>query len=75
MKTIVRISINGQVTIPKKLREQFGIKTGEKLIVKATKKGILFQKVPRLEDMAGIDANYGTPAGIKKMIDKLREEY
>ena len=56
-------------------RQKLGIKEGDKLIVEATDKGILFKTVPRLEDMAGVDAKYGTPEEIKKQIDKLREEY
>lgn len=75
MENVVRVSRNGRVTIPKKFREKFGIKEGDKLIVKLTEKGILFRKTPRLEDMAGIDAEYGTPEEINKKIDKLREEY
>lgn len=75
MKNIVKVTRKGQVTIPKKVRQKFGIKEDDKLIVKATEKGILFQKIPRLKDIAGIDAKYGTPEEIKKEIDKLREEY
>ena len=35
----------------------------------------MFKPIPKLLDMAGIDAGYGTPEEINKMIDKLREEY
>ena len=31
-----------------------------------TEKGILFKPIPKLLDMAGIDAGYGTPEEIKK---------
>jgi AbrB family looped-hinge helix DNA binding protein len=75
MENIVKVTRKGQITIPKTLREKFGIKEGDKLIVKATEKGILFRKVPRLGDMAGIDAEYGTLEEINKKIDKLREEH
>jgi AbrB family looped-hinge helix DNA binding protein len=75
MENIVKITRRGQTTIPAGLREKFGIKEGDKLIVEATEKGILFKPVPKLENMAGIDAKYGTPEEIKKEIDKLREEY
>ncbi|MGD0405607.1 MAG: AbrB/MazE/SpoVT family DNA-binding domain-containing protein [Candidatus Bathyarchaeia archaeon] len=75
MANIVKVTTNGQFTIPKKLREKFSIKEGDLLIVEATDNGILFKKVPKLEDMAGIDAGYGTLEEINKKIDKLREEY
>lgn len=75
MENIVKVTRRGQTTIPAVLREKLGIKEGDELMVEATEKGILFKPIPKLEDMAGIDAEYGTPEEIKKKIDKLREEY
>jgi antitoxin PrlF len=75
MKSIVKVTRRGQTTIPVELREKFEITDGDELIVEATEKGILFKPIPKLEDMAGIDAEFGTPEEIKKEIDKLREEY
>jgi len=73
--TTVKVTRKGQTTIPSKFRKKLGIKQGDCLVVEATEKGVLFKVVPRLEDMAGIDAEYGTPEEIKKEIEKLREEY
>ena len=75
MQNIVKVTRRGQTTIPAEFREKFGIKEGDELLVEATEKGILFKTIPKLEGMAGIDAEYGTPEEIKKEIDKLREEY
>jgi AbrB family looped-hinge helix DNA binding protein len=75
VENIVKVTRRGQTTIPAELRKKFGIKEGDRLVVEATEKGVLFKIVPRLEDMAGVDAKYGTPEEIKKEIDKLREEY
>lgn len=75
MENIVKVTRRGQTTIPAVLRKKLGIKEGDELMVEATEKGILFKPIPKLEDMAGIDAEYGTPEEIKKKIDKLREEY
>ena len=75
MTSIVKVTRRGQTTIPVEIREKFEIKEGDELIVEATEKGILFKPIPKLEDMAGIDAEFGTPEEIKKEIDKLREEY
>jgi AbrB family looped-hinge helix DNA binding protein len=75
VENIVKVTRRGQTTIPAVLREKLGIKEGDELMVEATEKGILFKPIPKLEDMAGIDAEYGTPEEIKKKIDKLREEY
>jgi AbrB family looped-hinge helix DNA binding protein len=73
--TIVKVTRRGQTTIPVEIRKQCGIKEGDKLLVQLTENGILFKPIPKLVDMAGIDAGYGTPEEINKMIDKLREEY
>ncbi len=73
--TTVKVTRRGQTTIPLEIRQQCGIKEGDKLIVELTDKGILFRPVPNLLDMAGIDAEYATVEEVKKMIDKLREEY
>ena len=75
MGNIVKVSKQGQITIPLKIRRQCGIKEGDRLIVEATEKGILFKPMPKLLDMTGIDAGYGTVEEINKEIDKLREEY
>jgi len=75
MENIVKVTRRGQTTIPAKFRKKLGIKEGDQLFVKATENGILFKLIPKLEDMAGIDAAYGTPEEIKKEIDKMREEY
>jgi len=40
-----------------------------------TENEVLFRLVPRLNEMVGIDLNFGTPGGVKKSIDKLREEF
>ncbi len=75
MRNVVKVTRRGQTTIPAALRKKFGIKEGDNLVVEATEKGVLFKIVPKLEDMAGIDAQYGNPEEIKKEIEKLREEY
>ena len=72
---IVKVTRRGQTTIPAELREKFGIKEGDELIVEATEKGLLFKPIRRIEDCAGIYAKYGKVEEIKKEIDKLREEY
>jgi len=72
--SVVKVTRRGQTTIPLKFRKQCGIKEGDRLLVEVTEKGILFKPIPKLLDIAGIDAGYGTTEEINKMIDKLREE-
>ena len=75
MSSIVKVTRRGQTTIPQKFREQYGIKEGDQLLVEATKDGLLFKVIPKLENMAGVDAKYGKVEEIKREIDKMREEY
>lgn len=75
VRNIVKVTRRGQTTIPVEIRQKLGIKEGDELMVEATKKGLLFRPIPRLEDMAGVDAKYGKVEDIKKEVDKLREEY
>jgi len=72
---IVKVTRRGQTTIPQSMRNRFGIKEGDRLIVEATENGVLFKPVPDILDLVGIDAGYASVEEVKKMVDKLREEY
>jgi AbrB family looped-hinge helix DNA binding protein len=75
VENVVKVTRRGQTTIPQKIRQQCGVKEGDRLLVEVSDKGILFKPIPNILDMAGIDAGYATIDEVKKMVDKLREEY
>jgi len=75
MRTTVKVTRRGQTTIPKDLRERFGIREGDNLEVEATEEGLLFKLIPKLEEYAGKYSKYGKVEEIKQEIEKLREEY
>lgn len=75
MENIVKVTRRGQTTIPVEFRQKLGIEEGDELAVEITDKGILFKPIPKLEELAGVDAQYGTPEELKKELEKLREEY
>lgn len=75
MHSIVRVTRRGQTTIPVELREKYGIREGDELIVEDTSGGLLFKVIPRLEELAGVDSKFGKAEEIKREIEKLREEY
>jgi len=75
MRSIVKVTRRGQTTIPLEFRERYGIREGDELMVEATEEGLLIKVIPKLEELAGIDAKFGKPEEIKKEIEKLREEY
>ena len=75
MQYTFKVTRKGQTTIPAQFREKLGIREGDQLVVEATENGVLFRLVPRLNEMAGVDSDFGTPEEVKKSIDKLREEF
>lgn len=75
MRSVVKVTRRGQTTIPIEFRRRFKIREGDELLVEATEEGILFKVIPRLEDLAGVDAKFGNVEEIKQEIDKLKEEY
>lgn len=75
MQKIVKITRKGQTTIPAKIREQLRIKEGDELTVEVIDQGVVFKRIPKIEDCAGIFAGYADVAELKAELDKLREEY
>ena len=75
MQKIVKVTRKGQTTIPAEIREKLGIKEGDNLSVEAIDQKIVFERIPKLEDMCGIFAGHADVAELKKELDKLREEY
>jgi len=75
LQKIVKVTRKGQTTIPVQIREQLGIKEGDELAVEAIDQQVIFKRIPRLEDCAGIFAGHADVMELKKELDKLREEY
>lgn len=72
---IVKVTRRGQTTIPLEFRKRYGIKEGDELMVEEREGGILFRPLPKLEELAGIDSEFGDPEELKKEVEELREEY
>lgn len=62
----------GQVTVPVELRRKYGIVEGVKMIVEDSPEGIIFKVIPRIEDLAGVDAGKLSLAKALEMIDEMR---
>ncbi len=71
---VVLVTRKGQVTIPVEQRRKYMIKAGMKVLVSDTPRGILLRLIPRLEDLAGVDAKKVTVQEMKKRLDKMRSE-
>lgn len=68
----VKVSPKGQVVIPKPLRDKFGIKEGEEVLVEESKKGILVMKREEnpLKAMVGL---FQGKTNNKSSIDLVRD--
>ncbi|MFB6296061.1 MAG: AbrB/MazE/SpoVT family DNA-binding domain-containing protein [Halobacteriales archaeon] len=68
---IVRVSPKGQATIPKALREKFGIDAPGEVFVYEDDGRIVVEPVPSLEDLAGIHAGEERERG--EVLERVRE--
>lgn len=50
---VIKVTTKGQATIPKELRDEFGITTPGRVVMDATEDGILIEPVPTPEEVAG----------------------
>jgi bifunctional DNA-binding transcriptional regulator/antitoxin component of YhaV-PrlF toxin-antitoxin module len=66
------VTHKGQVTIPVKLRRKYKIVEGMKLTVEDSPSGIVFKIVPKIEDLAGVDAQTTTIEKAYEIIEKMR---
>ncbi|MGD0646056.1 MAG: AbrB/MazE/SpoVT family DNA-binding domain-containing protein [Candidatus Bathyarchaeia archaeon] len=70
----VLVTRKGQITVPISLRRKYGIQEGMKMIVEDSDSGIVLKVVPRIEDLAGIDAGKITVEKAFEILDKMRSE-
>ncbi|WP_255193815.1 AbrB/MazE/SpoVT family DNA-binding domain-containing protein [Natronobeatus ordinarius] len=68
---IVRVSQKGQATIPKPLREKFGIDTPGEVFVYEEDERIVIEPVPSLEELGGIHASEDHDRG--EVLETVRE--
>ena len=72
---IVRVSQKGQATIPKQLREKFGIETPGEVFVYEADGRIVVEPVPSIAELAGIHATKDRDRGeVIARVRDLREE-
>jgi antitoxin PrlF len=53
---VIRVSKKGQATIPKELRERFGIETPGKVFIYEAEGKIVVEPLPSVEEMQGVHA-------------------
>jgi len=70
----VMVTRKGQVTVPVELRRKYGIIEGMKMVVEDSPSGIVFKVIPKIEDLAGVDAGKIKVERALELIDKMRLE-
>jgi bifunctional DNA-binding transcriptional regulator/antitoxin component of YhaV-PrlF toxin-antitoxin module len=70
----VLVTRKGQVTVPVELRRKYKIVEGMKLTVEDSPSGIVFKVTPKIEDLAGVDAQTITIEKALAILDKMRSE-
>ena len=72
MTKIVSVTKKGQATIPKDLREKFGV--GDKVLVVETEEGILFKPLPKPEDDFGSLRGLFEEKTAREILDEARRQ-
>lgn len=71
---IVRVSQKGQATIPKSLREKFGIETPGEVFIYEEGDRIIVEPVPTLEELHGIHTSDHEPGDVVAKVRELKDE-
>lgn len=71
---VVRVSRKGQATIPKSLREKFGIETPGEVFVYEEGGRIVLEPVPSLNELHGIHAGDHETGEVLARVRELRNE-
>ncbi|WP_435119928.1 AbrB/MazE/SpoVT family DNA-binding domain-containing protein [Halolamina sp. C58] len=71
---IIRVSKKGQATIPKELRERFGIETPGKVLIHEAEGKIVVEPLPSVEEMQGVHAGRYKKGDVLEHLREMKEE-
>jgi antitoxin PrlF len=71
---VVRVSQKGQATIPKRLREKFGIETPSEVFVYEERGRITIEPVPSPDELHGIHAGEHERGEVLERVRELKDE-
>jgi antitoxin PrlF len=72
--TVVRVSQKGQATIPKGIREKFGIETPGEVFVYEEQGRIIIEPVPSPDELHGIHAGEHEPGEVLERVHEMKDE-
>lgn len=70
---VIRVSKKGQATIPKELRERFGIDTPGKVLIHEAGDKIVVEPLPSVDDMQGVHAGRYETGAVLEHLQEMRE--
>ncbi len=71
---VVRVSQKGQATIPKRLREKFGIETPGEVFVYEERGRIIIEPVPSPDELHGIHAGEHERGEVLERVREMKDE-
>ena len=71
---VIRVSKKGQATIPKELRERFGIETPGKVLIHEEGGKIVVEPLPSVEEMQGVHAGHYERGEVLEHLREMKEE-
>ena len=71
---VVRVSQKGQATIPKRLREKFGIETPGEVFVYEEQGRIIIEPVPSPDELHGIHAGEHERGEVLERVREMKDE-
>jgi len=70
---VIRVSKKGQATIPKHLRERFGIETPGKVLIYEDEGKIVVEPLPSVEEMQGVHADRYEKGDVLDHLQEMKE--
>ena len=71
---VIRVSQKGQATIPKRLREKFGIETPGEVFVYEEQGRIIIEPVPSPDELHGIHAGEHERGDVLERVREMKDE-
>lgn len=71
---VIRVSKKGQATIPKELRERFGIETPGKVLIHEEDGKIVVEPLPSVEELQGVHAGRYERGEVLEHLREMSEE-
>ncbi|AQL44880.1 transcriptional regulator (plasmid) [Halorientalis sp. IM1011] len=71
---VIRVSKKGQATIPKELRERFGIETPGKVLIHEAEGKIVVEPLPSVEEMQGVHAGRYETGEVREHLQEMKAE-